>query len=494
MPATNADEAIWVIRQLVHTKGKYAGKPFRLFDWQEDFIRSVLATNRANRRKVRRALLGIARKNGKTELIAALAIALMICEREAGGEIVAAAAKRDQARLILDAAKRMVWWSKINGRPLNDFIKVTRDGLYFPELDTKWIIVSSDGEKEHGLNPSVVIVDELHAQGEKTDLVDALDTAQGAREDPLWIALTTAGPIRKGVCYNEYKHLRSITSGVVNDPEFYGVWYEADPDLEIDDPKSWAQANPGLDTIVQRSFLQGQIKKVESGRLSEYTFRRLHRNEWTNALERWLPRKKWDACNGRPEFSDGQEVVIGLDAALRRDSFGVCMVGRSNGWVETEAGLQLPADIAHARVWEFRPEEGSEDYIDIEDVRILVLGLAARFRVTKVVYDPAYMTLLAQQLSEAGVNCEPFPQSAERMTTATETFQRLILEGRLRHGGDKVLEEQMAGLGIRETERGVRISKTKSGVIVDSVYAMVMALQAEFGDDIDEQQDFAEFA
>jgi phage terminase large subunit-like protein len=490
MPAADVDEVLWVVRQLVHTKGKWAGKPFRLYDFQEDFIRGVLKLDRAGRRKVRRALLGIARKNGKTELIAALAIALMICEREPGGEIVAAAAKRDQARLILEAAKRMIWWSKIGGRPLSDFITVRRDGLYYAELDTRWIIVSADGEKEHGLNPSIVLFDEYHAQGSKTDLTDALDTAQAAREDPLFIMLTTAGPTRKGVCFNEYKHHRSVSNGTVNDPEFFGVWYEAENDLDVDDEESWAQANPGLDKIVSRDYLRGQIKKVESGRLSEYTFRRLHRNEWTNALERWLPRKQWDACNGRPEFIDQQEVVIGLDAAIRRDSFGVSMVGRSTGWVEGENGLQLPADIAHARVWEFRPDEDG-DYIDIEDVRLLLLGLAQRYRIKKVVYDPAYMSLLANQLSEAGITCEPFPQSPERMVSATETFQHLVLSNRLRHGGDRILEEQMAGLGIRESERGVRISKTKSGVVVDSVFAMVMALEAEFGDEGEDQDDFA---
>jgi phage terminase large subunit-like protein len=101
------------------------------------------------------------------------------------------------------------------------------------------------------------------------------------------------------------------------------------------------------------------------------------------------------------------------------------------------------------------------------------------------------MLLLAQQLSEAGITCEPFPQSAERMTRATETFQRLVLEERLRHGADRTLDEQMAGLGLRESERGVRISKTKSGVIVDVVFALTMALDAEFGDDDASQEDFA---
>lgn len=488
MPASDADEVLWVIRQLVHTKGKYAGTPFRLFDFQEDFVRQLLAKNRAGRRKVTRALYGIARKNGKTELIAALAIALMICERERGGEIVAAAAKRDQARLILEAAKRMVWWSKINGQPLEKFITVRRDGLYLPELDTVWKIVSADGEKEHGLNPSIVLFDEYHAQGDKTDLTDALDTAQAAREEPLFIMLTTAGPQRRGVCFNEYKHAQAVQTGTINDPNFLGVWYEADSDLEIDDERSWEQANPGLDTIVQRDYLRAQIKKVESGRLSEYTFRRLHRNEWTNALERFIPQSKWKAGYGKFDIAPGAEITVALDAALKRDTFGVAWVARQQAWVEGESGLSVPADVALVRVRAFTPEEEGE-YIDLEDVRLFLHGLAGMYKVKKVLYDPAYMTLFAQQLTEAGFECEPFPQSPERMTAATETFQRLILSERHRWF-DADYDEQLASTGIRQTDRGIRISKSKSGRN-DCVVAAAMAVQDEFGDEGNDQEDFA---
>ncbi len=488
MAGSSAEEVVWVVKQLVHTKGEWASTPFRLYDFQEDFIRRLLTLDRGGRRKVKRALYGMARKNGKTELIAALAIALMICERERGGEIVAAAAKRDQARLILDAAKRMVWWSKIGGRNLSDFIVVRRDGLYLPELDTTWKIVSADGEKEHGLNPSIVLFDEYHAQGDKTDLTDALDTAQAAREDPLFIMLTTAGPARRGVCYNEYRHAQSVATGTNNDPAFLGIWHEADGALDIDDELSWEQANPGLDKIVYRDYLRGQIKKVDTGRMSEFTFRRLHRNEWTNALERFIPLKKWQAGKGDASIADGTEIVVGLDAALRRDTFGVAWVARRKAWVEQEGGITVPADIAVTRVRAFTPEQDG-DYIDLEDVRLFLGGLSRLYSIKKVLYDPAYMTLFAQQLQDSGFDCEPYPQSPELMTRATETFQRLVLSGR-HVWQDAIYDEHLAACGIRETDRGIRISKSKSGRN-DTVIAAVMAIQYEFGDEDDVQEDFA---
>lgn len=492
MPA-HPDEVVWIVRQLAHTKGKFAGQPFVLKPWQEAWIRAVTALDRRGRRKVQRALLGIARKNGKSELIAALAIALMIADREPGGEIVGAAAKRDQARIILEASKRMVRYSRIGGRRLSDFIIERRDGLFFPEMDTRYIVVSADGEREHGLNPHIVLFDELHAQGQKRDLWDALVTAQGAREDPLMLSISTAGPMPKGVCWSEYEYARKVNGGLINDPTFHGLWYEADRELEVDDPEAWRQANPGYEGpdagFVSHDFLERQARDVLAGKLSEYTFRRLHLNQWTTALERWLPRKQWESCFKSVVIPEGAEVVIGIDAAVRRDSFGVAMVHKQEAWVQRDDGLTVPAPVAHCRAWAFTPAEEGE-YIDLEDIRTHIMGLAARYTVAKVLYDPAYMGLFAQQLAEAGLQCEPYPQSAEKMVLASETFQRLVLDDRLRWQ-DKILDEHLAAIGTKPTERGVRISKAKSGEHTDTVFALVPALQELFGDEGDAQEDFA---
>lgn len=493
MPA-HPDQAVFFIENLKHDRGKWAGRPFKLLPFQDEFTRKVFELDKKGRRKVQRSLFGIARKNGKSTWGAALALTLLVCDGERGGEVIGAAAKKEQAKIIMETAKRMVRYSNINGVPLSKYLTIRRDGIYFPELDSRYIVVSADGEKEHGLNPHAVIIDEWHALGMRRDLIDALVTAQGARENPLLIGLTTAGPSPKGSCYEEYRYMQQVNSGVINDPQFHGVWHEADKSLDIDNPLAWEQANPAIDTAVSRPWLAKQAADVLSGRLPEYTFRRLHLNQWTTALERWLPRKKWEACGGPPDFTDGQEITIALDAALRRDSFGVAMVGRSRGWIDGEDGLTIPADVANVRVRAFIPEEEGE-YIDQEDVRIFLMGLSGLYRIKKVLYDPAYMTLFAQQLSDAGLPMEPFPQQGEKMVEATETLQKMVITERVRHGNERVLDEQLAGVAVSETERGVRISKRKSADRIDTVIAMIMALHEEFGDDGgDEETYFAGIA
>lgn len=485
------DEAIGFISNLRNTKGKFAGQPFVVYDFQEELLRTICALNRRGRRRLKEFLLGVARKNGKTELIAALALVFLVLDDEPGGEVVIAAGKRDQAKILFSAAVKMVNTSSVYGRPLREFLIPRRDHIYFPELDAKLYPVSADAQNEQGLNPHVAIVDELHVAAEKNrDLYDALQTAQGARENPLILSLTTAGPIPAGPCHDLYKYGQACASGIRSDPDFGMRWYEAEPGAAVDDPEAWAAANPALGKFLFREFLEGAARAVLDGRRPEYAFRRLHLNQWTTATERWLPFSKWTACAVPPDIPDGAPIRIALDAAISRDTFGVAWCYVEDGvMVERDDGIVVPTSVAHLKVRKFATEREG-DYIDPLEVKTFLLGLAAQHPVLEVAYDPAYMGLMAAELGEHGLDMEPFPQSPERMTKATETLQRLVLDGRIRHGGDPVLDEQMAGVGTMPTERGVRISKRKSGLKVDCVVASAMVLDRALGED-EPADDFA---
>lgn len=486
MTCADPEEVIWVIEQLVHVKGSLARTPIELEEFQKDYVRGLLELDDEGHRIKRRGLYGIARKNAKSTLVAALAIALLICEREPGMEIIVASGKREQAAIIMDIAKGMANYSKIAGRPLTDFLTVRRDGIYIPELDASMRIISSEGKTAHGLNPSIVIIDELHVFGADDELLAALDTAQGSRRDPLHISLTTAGPMREGPLWDEYTYAKKVAAGEVSDPALHAVWYEAEEGCEIDDWDEIAKANPGLGTIVYREFIQGQINKVRTGRLTENQYRRLHLNQWTSALERFIPISYWRDCHGDAAIADGDPIIISLDAAIKRDSFGVTWHSKKEQWIEDDGGLTVRADIGLVRARMFEAE--GENYIDLEDVRLFVGGLGSIHPVEKIIYDPAYLTLFAQQLADMGFDVEPFPQSAEKMTRATETFQRMVLSNRMRWV-DACLDEQLAATAIRETDRGVRISKAKSGRN-DTIVACAMGLDFMFGEEEDYQDDF----
>ncbi|GAA2141524.1 terminase large subunit [Kitasatospora kazusensis] len=482
------------VRNLTTTTGKWAGRPFDLHPFQEQWIDLVFQKGDDGHRVKREILLGVGRKNGKTELTAAMALALLILDGERGGLVVGAAAKRDQARLMLDTAKRMVWQSSIGGVPLAKYLQVRRDSIYFPELDATYKVIAADAQREHGLNPHAVIVDEAHATMEKSrELYDTLLTAQGAREDPIAISITTAGPVPAGPLYELYRYGKEVQDGRRNDPGFGMLWYEALPGAAVDDPQAWRDANPALGLFLREKFLEDASAAVLSGKSPEFMFRRLHLNQWTTAAERWLPYEKVQACGEAPEIPDGAEVWIAIDAAIRRDTFAVALVYVAEEFQEDPAtGEQVRRQVAHAKVKRFTPDHEA-GYIDPMEVMTYVLGLCERYSPARISYDPAYMQIVAQLLAERGLPVEPFPQSAMRMERATETFQRVILDGRMRHGGDPVLLEQIASIATKPTERGVRISKAKTQMPVDMAVALSMALDDAMGGDELEVDDFAMF-
>lgn len=483
MPATPSRVKAF-ISQLTNSSGRFAGKPFIVHPFQDDIIDLCFELDALGVRRLRReVVIGMARKQGKSELMAAIGLALLTMDGERGGLVVIAAAKRDQARLILDVCKRMVNNSALNGVPLSKYVQVRRDHLYFPDLDGTLKVISADAQKEMGLNPHAFIMDEGHVTMETNrELYDALLTAQAARENPLAIVITTAGATPSGPMYELYEYGVQVREGKRNDDRFGFVWYEGVPDLPVDDPRSWEGANPAVGLFLDRRFLEEAAQAVLNGKTPEGAFRRLHCNQWTTAAERWLPFAKVEACRGEPNIPEGADVWIAIDAAIRRDTMAVSCVWIEDAEHEMEDGSIVTRKVAHALVRRFIPSE-AKGYIDPEEVEMYVLGMCAKYSPTRISYDPAYMQMLAQSLADRGLPIEPFPQSAMRMERATETFQRLVLDGRLRFGHDSELLKQIASVTVKTTERGVRISKAKTVMPIDMAVALAMALDDALGEE-----------
>lgn len=482
MPATPAKVKKFISR-LTNSSGRFAGKPFIVHPFQSDIVDLVFAQDGEGNRIRREVVVGMARKQGKSELMAAIGLALLVLDGERGGLVVIAAAKRDQARLILDVCKKMVNNSSIDGVPLSNFIKVRRDHLYFPELDGVLKVISADANREMGLNPHAFIMDEGHVTMETNrELYDALLTAQAARDNPIAITITTAGAIPSGPMYELYEYGVQVREGQREDPQFGFIWYEGVPDLPVTDPRSWEGANPAVGLFLQRKFLVDAAEAVLRGKSPEGSFRRLHCNQWTTASERWLPFARVEKCRAEPQIPDGAEVWIAIDAAIKRDTMAVACV-----WIAEEAhelgdGTMTTVKVAHAIVKRFVPAD-STGYIDPGEVELYVLGLAAKYSPLRVSYDPAYMQMLAQALADRGLPMEPFPQSAMRMERATETFQRVVLDMRLKFGHDAEILKQISSVSTKPTERGVRISKAKTLLPIDMAVALAMALDDALGEE-----------
>jgi len=225
MSVDYGDRAVRFINRLTHTKGKWARQPFRLRPWQEPIVRKLFGTvNDDGLRQYRTSFVFFPRKNGKTELAASIALYSLLSAPEAGGEIYSAACDREQASLVFNVASQMIR----NDWELCQKCKITdshRKIVYGP-TNSVYRAIPADAPHAHGFNASVVIADEVHAWRNR-DLWDVLTTSFGAREQPLTVAITTAGYDRNSLCYQLYDYATKVRDGIIDDPTFLPVIYEA---------------------------------------------------------------------------------------------------------------------------------------------------------------------------------------------------------------------------------------------------------------------------
>ena len=304
-------------RHLRHVVGRWSGTPFVLEDWQrDDVVRPLFGTIDADgNRQYRTAYLEVPRKNGKSTLAAGIALYLLFADREPGAEVYGAAADKDQAKIVFNVARRMVEASpalRKRCRIVGDSI-VTHAGNVYRAL-------SAEAYTKHGLNAHGIVFDELHAQPTR-ELWDVLTTSTGAREQPLTVALTTAGYDRDSVCFEQHEYARKVVAGTITDPTFFGYIAAADEADDWRKPATWKKANPGYNLTVKQSYLEAQARKAAQVPAYLNTFLRLHLNVWTGQATRFLPMHEFDACRGlvvEPDLA-GRPCYAGLDLASSTD-------------------------------------------------------------------------------------------------------------------------------------------------------------------------------
>jgi len=242
-----ADRAVSFMRLLKHTKGEFARKNFNLIPFQEKIVRDLIGTiNEDGTRQYREAFIFLPRKNGKTELIAGMVLYFLFMDNEFGAEIYSCANDREQATLVFQTAVSMIRMNKT----LSSRCKIIESQKRIIRYDTNsfYRAISAEASTKHGFNAHVVIYDEIH-ESKNRDLYDVMKTSMGARSQPMFISITTAGTNTNGICYQLYDYSKKIITGTINDPTFYPVIYEAPADADIYKEETWYMCNPALRNI-----------------------------------------------------------------------------------------------------------------------------------------------------------------------------------------------------------------------------------------------------
>ena len=286
-----ADRAVLFIQSLKHTKGIWAGKPFYLFPWQEQIIRDLFGIIKENGyRQFNTAYIEIGKKNGKSELAAAVALYMLCADNEEGAEIYGCANDRAQASIVFDVARDMVMQSNL----LMERIKIIESQKRLVYMPTRSIYqaLSSDVASKYGYNVHACIFDELLGQPNRK-LFDVMTKGSGAaRKQPLNFVITTAGSDRTSICYEQHAKAIDILEGRKHDSTFYPMVYSAPDDADWTDPRVWAMANPSIGRTVDLEYYQQRCESAMENPAEEIQFRQFHLCQWTNTAVRWMPMNK----------------------------------------------------------------------------------------------------------------------------------------------------------------------------------------------------------
>ena len=317
---TKADHAVNFINCLKHTKGQWRGVPFELLPWQDKIIRDIFGTVKENGyRQYNTAYVEIPKKNGKSELAAAVALLMTCGDGEWGAEVYGCASDRQQASIVFDVAVDMVDQCPALKKRIKPIMSVKR--LVYQPTNSFYQVLSAEAYTKHGLNVHAVIFDELHAQPNR-ELFDVMTKGSGdARTQPLYFLITTAGTDRNSICFEQHQKAEDILMGRKIDPTFYPVIYGIADDDDWGSEESWYKANPSLGHTIALEKVQNAYQSAKENPAEENIFRQLRLNQWVKQSTRWMPMDRWDECDFEVDQDSllGRECYAGLDLSSTSD-------------------------------------------------------------------------------------------------------------------------------------------------------------------------------
>jgi phage terminase large subunit-like protein len=484
------DEAQRVVQffaLLTHWKGKFARKPIHLDGWQrEALICPLLAWKLADgMRRFRTAYIEIPRKNGKTTITAGIGLWGLMADREPGAEIYLAATKRDQANIMFKDCKALVRGSDA----LRKRLKLQSHVISYPELNGFLKPISADANSADGFNLHMGLLDEVHKHKSR-DLYDVLYTASGAREQPLIVAITTAGYDRTSLCWELHDYSVKVLAGEIEDDSHFAFLACADDDAPWDDPATWSMANPGLHASVSADYLKTLALKAKASPSFENTFRRLHLNQWTEQENRWLRMDHWAAASASyiPEDLRGQPCWAGVDLSKTSDTTAVVLVFPRRDVIWLLPYCWIPGDTAlrHARednvpyeAWARHGHIGltDGDVVDYDVILEHLLALQKVYDLREVAIDPWNASYFAKRAMEAGLPIVEFGQSLRNMSEPSTEFERRLVAGLVRHPGNPVFDWQAGNVSIKRNPDGlIKPVKPKDARKIDLIAATIMGL------------------
>lgn len=484
----------------VHFEGPKAGQAIHLEPWQEFSIGVPFGWERWDeesqtwRRRFRRVFKEVGKKNGKSLEAGAIGDYLAFFDGQPGAKVFAAATKRDQAKMVWEPGRQMVMRSPaLRQRGIVPRVL----SLYQEGTASSFRPIGRDFKGEDGINPSGVIVDEIHRL-EDRELLDLLSNSFGARQDPMLWMITTAGTIGQLVWVEEHDYAARVLEGLVEDDELFAYVANLDEGDDPMDESVWVKANPNLGVSVRWDDMRARAREAREKPGMRNEFERLRLNIRTQSMTRWMQPELWRSNGQAPKPLAGRIVYGGLDLGSRSDLAALVILAEDPEddaldvhpffWCPAEGIAQrsrrdrVPYD-RWAQAGLIKATEGNVTDYDVIRNDLVALANpsdpdADRADIFEVGYDPHDATQLVTQLGAEGFRMIRILQSAVEMDSAVTEVERLLAGRKLRHGNHPVLAWMVDNVHMVEDAAGRRRpDKMKAREKIDGVPALLMALK-----------------
>jgi len=485
---------------LNHSIGDYVGQPFHMEPWQAWITGCMFGWKRDcdGARRFRQAYVSVGRKNGKSTWAAGIAIRFAALDInpstqgiESVAEVILSATKREQAQVIYKEIERM----RHRSPHIEQVSKTINKQITFTHNSGSIRTVGSDKSYD-GLNPSLCVMDELHAwsPNRHQKFYDTMVTGSGSRLQPMKLVVTTAGDDKSLIWIEEYKHAKSVAAGDVQDDSLFAVHYEIDEEDDPLDEACWIKANPNLHVSLKLDYLRQQAIPAKTSKIALNRFTRYHGNRLVSSVESAFDIEKWDKCAG--ELSDWQYAEAtggGCDLGGRNDLAAWAVVARFP--VEGTENDETPTYRYEIRTKSYISEETSRDlsqqpFCDFVHTDLLAkspypvsdlsedfIAACREYWVRDIAFDPAQAQQLSECLRRAGVPNAPFPQTTSYYHEPLSEFRQAIEEGRVTHDGNRLLRWCIGNaMAVQDRQDHWMLTKRDSSDKIDPVVAVIMAL------------------
>lgn len=489
-----AARVIRVFELMSHYKGPFAGRPIILEPWQQAILWVVYGWRMGSAdgpRRFRTVYLEVPKKNGKTTMLAGLALYHFAFDNESGAEVYITATKRDQAKICFNDTKAFIE----NSPKLRRHFGIHQNSIFWKDAQAKIQPLSRDTNTADGLNPSVAIVDEVHRHPDG-QMIDMLRNSMATRSQPMLWEITTAGTDKESICYAHHRYTSQVNQGKFEDDRWFGVIYSLDEEDDWRDPASWYKANPNLGTGKSESIVEEEVQKAINDSSNEYSVQRYHFNIWVSSEQKWIGEERWNTGEHRRSMEEllhpDVKAYGGLDLGSSMDfnALTITFHHELEGWVHQKYFFWCPEerlnDRMHRTLVNFRKwvdggfiSEIPGNTIDTELLSAELLQILERHRCSRVAYDRYIATHgTLQAMVTAGIEVTEQPQTIQHLSFPTKELEKMIIAGTLTRDPNPVMDWMMGNVALYvDNNENIKINKGRNrDKKVDGPVSAVMSL------------------